>query len=472
MLVWKLVRINRTCHWLGFLLLLAWFQVVASNNRAPSHSSAHRCCLNNHLKIAVPGESAKPYWEYISTRTQKWNGYLTLLIDALANEMGFTYELEELTIGSQGEPENILYSDAKLALFVMSDPLLYHPNITQYVQFTVPLLNDFTSALVYKEVTTPSIWRLFDPFTEGLWIATILCVVFSGLFMVLLSALTITDGKMTGRDALTPHSVVMSLYHATAALIGGEDYEWISGPSRLFRLALLFLILILNATYTANLAAFFTKPQVVVHGPKDLAELRSSRACLSVDDVGMFLNLYTGSSMKATPTDQSQKNKFCHDALREKRADAWIAPFTMLNSYVLDHCSDLQLVPSIEIMPVRMVFALTPANAKLKDFLNVALTHYTQMPESLMLLQESFGVGRACSSANTVDDTTPIDVPGMGGLFVLFVVVAATAVVFALVELVRHKFKQGKVVSMDHTATEGEMLRYLVEEMKSLRKAA
>jgi len=474
MFAWQLMQIRRTCRWLELLLLFPWLRVVTSSSRIPSHSTAHRCCLGDHLKIALPDQSQKPYWEYVPTRTPKWSGYLTLMIDALANEMGFTYEFEEAVYGEQGEPVNLLYGDAQLFLSVVSNPELYHPDVTQWIQFTVPFLNDFNTALVYKEVTAPSIWRLFDPFTGGLWLATILCVVFSSLLMVMLSALTIQDGQMTGRDALTPRSIIMSLYHATAALTGGEDYEWLSGPSRLFRLGLLFLILILTATYTANLAAFFTKPQVKVYGPKDLTELRTARPCITIEDMGQFLHLYTGSFIKPTAEDYAQNNvlKFCHDALREKRADVWIAPFTMLNSYLLDHCSDLQLVPSIDILPTRVAFAVASNNSGIKDFMNVAITHWGQMPESLMLLQESFGIGRSCSSTNTVDDTTPIDVPGMGGLFVVFAIVAAAAVVCALIELACHKFRKTEDVIMDHTATEGEMLRYLVEEMKSLRKAA
>jgi len=194
---------------------------------------------------------------------------------------------------------------------------------------------------------------------------------------------------------------------------------------------------------------------------------------MTIEDMGQFLHLYTGSFIKPTAEDYAQNNvlKFCHDALREKRADVWIAPFTMLNSYLLDHCSDLQLVPSIDILPTRVAFAVASNNSRIKDFMNVAITHWGQTPESLMLLQESFGVGRSCSFTNTVDDTTPIDVPGMGGLFVVFGIVAVVAVLCALIELACHKLRKTKVVNMDHTATEGEMLRCLVEEMKSLKKA-
>eukprot|EP00966_Prymnesium_polylepis_P273904 6327337-Prymnesium_polylepis.1 len=45
-----------------------------------------------------------------------------------------------------------------------------------------------------------------------------------------------------------------AVYHATAAILGGEDHESRNWPSRILRLGLLLMILVLQATYTANLA--------------------------------------------------------------------------------------------------------------------------------------------------------------------------------------------------------------------------
>jgi hypothetical protein len=48
-------------------------------------------------------------------------------------------------------------------------------------------------------------------------------------------------------------------------------YEWQSPASKLLRLGTLFVVLILVATYTANMAAFFTVPECVM---LSLAQLR------------------------------------------------------------------------------------------------------------------------------------------------------------------------------------------------------
>ena len=56
---------------------------------------------------------------------------------------------------------------------------------------------------------------------------------------------------------------------------------WPSWASKILRLAVLLAVLVLQATYTANLAAFFSKPSFVMHGPASMEELKESVLCVS-----------------------------------------------------------------------------------------------------------------------------------------------------------------------------------------------
>ncbi|CAK0797580.1 unnamed protein product [Prorocentrum cordatum] len=101
----------------------------------------------------------------------------------------------------------------------------------------------------------------------------------SGPEAVILMGLSgLTDGKKG--LGLTSHGMVKAVYHAWAALLGGEDSEWHDWPGRILRLGLLFIVLVVSATYTANLASFFTRPGIKLHGPKDRASLRDAVACV------------------------------------------------------------------------------------------------------------------------------------------------------------------------------------------------
>ena len=75
------------------------------------------------------------------------------------------------------------------------------------------------------------------------------------------------------------------LYHAYAALLGGDEYDLYHDPplGRIYRLGLLFLVLVIQNTYTANLAAFLTASPVRVLGPKTMQQLKSAKVCLRWD---------------------------------------------------------------------------------------------------------------------------------------------------------------------------------------------
>ena len=70
------------------------------------------------------------------------------------------------------------------------------------------------------------------------------------------------------------------LYHSAVLLLAGDDLEWRGAPARTFRIGFLFLALVTTATYTANLAAFLTRPNLQIHGPRNMEELRSAVACV------------------------------------------------------------------------------------------------------------------------------------------------------------------------------------------------
>ena len=87
--------------------------------------------------------------------------------------------------------------------------------------------------------------------------------------LLIIFALMFAEKHNVGRK-----EAAWSMYESFAALLGAESIESkyiaivMSSPlGRLFRIALLFLVLIVTATYTANLAAFLSAPTTVLHGP-------------------------------------------------------------------------------------------------------------------------------------------------------------------------------------------------------------
>ena len=142
-------------------------------------------------------------------------------------------------------------------------------------------------------------WQVFHPFEDSLWLSILLAATLGGLIMVLLNRLHRGPGflgkhDLSDRDERERQKVAFCqdvvyqlyrapplIYHACAALLGGDEYDLYHDPplGRVYRLGLLFLVLVVQNTYTANLAAFLTASPVQIMGPKNMQQLRSARCC-------------------------------------------------------------------------------------------------------------------------------------------------------------------------------------------------
>lgn len=130
---------------------------------------------------------------------------------------------------------------------------------------TTPILTFHVRALLRKSTVQTSGWQVFAPFSSGLWAMFGASVAYGAFVMFLLRKLE------SGASAVEAARAVPSyLYHTASALLGGDEYDLYHAPplGRLYRVGLLFLVLIFSATYTANLAAYLTKPAFTIHGPQ------------------------------------------------------------------------------------------------------------------------------------------------------------------------------------------------------------
>lgn len=71
-------------------------------------------------------------------------------------------------------------------------------------------------------------------------------------------------------------------YHLFVTLLGGDEYDaWhVLLWTCVYRLCLLFLVLVVSATYTANLTVFLMRPSFDVLWQHSLQDLRAATACV------------------------------------------------------------------------------------------------------------------------------------------------------------------------------------------------
>jgi hypothetical protein len=412
-----------------------------------------------------------PWWEF-DMNMFSWSGYCPIIIDELAKEMGFSYEIvpDELMI-MPGDPRfsaDDVFTRMNVTFAMLTTPSTHDLGISSTVVYTAPWYSSYLAGLVLKTEAEVGLWRMFEPFTPSLWFAIVGSIFIASFMMVVLAAL------VEGRSTLSVDGSAKAVYHAWAAMLGGEDYEWVNWPGRILRLSILFLVLLTGSTYTANLAAFFTKPRFVIHGPKDMASLRDAVACMTDPGMVSELSPYVQDFVIAPQVDVtvSDQRQFCHQQVSEKKADIWIDDYSAQNFYLLGnkHCSSLALSQSISLMPNRVGFALSVSNQDLATQMSQAIVWLEKQQVYKDLGQEMFRWGQACPLVES-SDTAQVDIGSMGGLFVVCGALAGVSLLVGIAVAARQRsswFKHG-VDELDHSATEGEMLRALLRKVDGLQ---
>lgn len=168
---------------------------------------------------------------------------------------------------------------------------------------TRPIVQMSLSALSYKTKSQPSDFTLFEPFSVDLWMAVLGALLAYAALLVILSGVLSRCSRRTPTKPLT--DMVSSSYHTFSACVGGEDYEWISGPMRVLRLSLLTFVLVIGSTYTANLAAFFTAPSFTILGPTNSDEFKAAVVCTNSNMANRLAPFVKGTVVLPFPSEPS-----------------------------------------------------------------------------------------------------------------------------------------------------------------------
>ena len=202
-------------------------------------------------------------------------------------------------------------------------------NHSEYA-YTVPVWSDSWTGIVLQTRRESSTIGALMPFSDSLWAVVAGFILVVALLLVLLAWLSGSDERPR-RGPAVPAAVLHATYHALAACLGGEEYVWHHWASRLMRLGMLMVIIVLQATYTANLAAIFTQPIYVTHGPRSMDELSETTACVAVPEWAEYATPYVRSVLlppaitpDGLPTEKADRQAWCHERLLDRTADVWL----------------------------------------------------------------------------------------------------------------------------------------------------
>ena len=440
-------------------------------------AAAPGCCKHLPLvKAGILNATREPWWKFhadeprcgdntqpCSVRTCKacWSGLVPDLHARLSEHMGYDYELVAAPPGA---------TDAELLQLLRDGVVTMLPHELGATSFTPEMRTDFAysqpfvafsySALVKADKRDVAMWAIFEPFSLDVYLATIGVV---AVLAVLFCALEWGEtGGVVGMARGTDFVV--------SSLLGGMEYDGVRREGwvgRFLRVGLLFFVLIITATYTANLASILTAKKVILGGPRNMQQLKTSTVCnfdrlpvrMSISDHARNVSIPQGfdSEWEATKVGRAA----CLEQLMNGDVDAVVANVLELKQMQRDfgYCERVQLIPLISFNPRYVVFLTTKANEALAQHLTEAIVAMQSNKLLISMMDENYG-GFCTEEADLAD--TQVQLKHLSGLFVIlacfaFVAVCMKGVQAALASRSRAAAGGGPVTERSDSQ-EGEML--------------
>jgi hypothetical protein len=479
---------------LAFCCLLPWSSATLSPMRD--------CCIGVHIRFGLErdgGILSSLYNDPVNisgTQTfemmsPEMSGFVPALIEALSLDMGFTYEIiyapvYHLWWGTHG-PVGVPYYDDPSVIGGTVDaylnsmdttiacgkapsagclpdlysaftaPPLYPNGPTVMAASTVPIYTPKVAGLVKRSKKDISFFRFLTPFSGGVWLSIGLMLLVSAGIMHGLDRVSVAGSRDEKPKLSTWLSLVEAFYHALAASLGGDEREWLTWPARFVRIALLFCFLVLVSLYTANLAAFFVEPAIIIGGPADMTTLQKrSVACINnaspgagmAEDFSQWASEVIGvtAELYETPLTHPQFNRqvwedgrqFCREALQSGAADIWLSSGIEVHSEHLRSCQTTARATFLHIDEPPMVFTTsgdTRFGAELASNLTKALVPFQKTPANFALQAEHFNFGESCEGEEGLDDggLEVITFAEIGGLYLMCAAVALVGITMAFV---------------------------------------
>mmetsp|Transcript_21430 Transcript_21430/g.40822 ORF Transcript_21430/g.40822 Transcript_21430/m.40822 type:complete len:510 (+) Transcript_21430:65-1594(+) len=461
---------------------------VLGSSLSVSRAVTQGCCTDRTLTIGFFLESYPPWWivdrslnlyDTVPSGTSAISGHIPIVIERTMVTMGLKYQYYMLPNPSLkvssiekmlliGQLLELLENKTIDALLVsgVAQETYGADSIGGRYAYTHPLYSSSIGGLVLKTKNQKNMMSFMLPFTWTMWAAVVAFLFLTGWVLVAIQFLDTEHTGMSEHEEAARQAVLdgdssqagtvmaQGTYHSLAAYLGGDDYGWVTAPERMLRVGLLFFVLIVVSTYTANLASFFTEVEYTVHGPQEMGDLKDFTVCTAtLPDLFEDGTLVRQSDLRPYAKDVifppdvacQQWNDcgraYCHQALVEKRAGIWLDNVDGLHLYNNRalQCSGVSEVESIEFLQAVTVSMLAFPFSEWLFAANFssALTFHEAQPSHLDQLTISFARGVDCTNSEDDDSTVQITLGDMSGLFIACFVLLGTSVPVALFQ--RHR---------------------------------
>ncbi|WJX44269.1 hypothetical protein P8452_31266 [Trifolium repens] len=209
------------------------------------------------LRIAVPGRTAFSKFvkvDYDARGNPKFSGFCIEIFDKALEVLGYDLPYEYHPInGTYPELVQLVYN--KTYDGVVGDMTILAERM-EYVDFTVPYAESGLSMIV-TEKSQESAWMFMKPFTWQMWAVTGAILIYTMLVVWYLEKEDNEEFQGNWKNQIST-----SVWFTFSSLFFAHREKMHSNLSRVVMVSWLFLVLILNSSYTASLSSMLTVQQL------------------------------------------------------------------------------------------------------------------------------------------------------------------------------------------------------------------
>ncbi|CAE7328927.1 Nmdar1 [Symbiodinium sp. CCMP2592] len=254
-----------------------------------------KALVGKHLTFVVPvfdmTDPTSSHWnegEPVGTPendmviTDKVHGFHASVLKAVSAVANFTYTIRLNTVKAASTTQWLLQEspnyDAVLGSW--TDSLVRRE--AGFLQ-PYPLVEKDLNMIVRRKIDKPSVWKVMftfmKPFSANLWLMLFVCSLVTAVFMWFFetSRVSIEEGAevevSTGSEG-----ALKSVWLSGLQFTGGGGYSPVTAWGRLLLLSWSFLIMVVGAAYTANLATFLIVHQTASTSLSSFEEAKQQNA--------------------------------------------------------------------------------------------------------------------------------------------------------------------------------------------------
>ncbi|XP_047096579.1 glutamate receptor 3.4-like isoform X1 [Lolium rigidum] len=213
------------------------------------------------LRIGVPNKPS--FKEFVASGKGPDNvtGYCIDIFNAAVKLLPYPVPSKFISIGDgihNPKYDDIINMVANNTIDVAVGDFAIIKNRTRIAEFTQPYIESGMVIVAPVKQSTSSAWAFFKPFTLEMWCVTGALFVFVGIVVWILEHRT--NEEFRG----TPQQQVLTIFwFAFSTMFFAHRENTVSGLGRFVLIIWLFVVLIINSSYTASLTSILTVQQLV-----------------------------------------------------------------------------------------------------------------------------------------------------------------------------------------------------------------